>query len=494
MDARWRTQRRPLWRGLVLGMCALAVVFGQASGVAAQTPPPVTVQFSANDYTVTEKAGSATITVTLSAASTQQVTVDYATSDGTATAPADYTATSGTLTFAAGVTSQTFTVTVIDDGVMEPVETVNLTLSNPVNATLGVPAAATLWIADSTNPILVNFSQAEYECWEYDASVTITVGLSAASTQQVKVDYATADDTAVAPGDYTTTSGTLTFAASVTTQTFTVTINYEEATEPTEYFKLALSNAVNALLGTLKNAKVKIKEPVVTLAFTGAVMTLLDKKTFTVTVAPVAPAPASSEIQIRRASIAGTWYKLGDGPTKTDWQAKIAGQMKLRGKAVFNAKNYYSGESNLEVQFPSYTNIVADADVTTAANAAWAATKKEATDDYNAQGMDNTKARRREQGYWILLNTGTAKYVSSATVYGAWVLQGAGASVNLTKPNDNPNPAPNDPTSTCTYVVASFHTHTPTAYRDGPGTRGVGPSGGDNAADTADNVPGVVYD
>ena len=59
------------------------------------------------------------------------VTVDYATSDGTATAGVDYTATSSTLSFAAGETAQkTITVAVLDDAHDEGTETLTLTLSN----------------------------------------------------------------------------------------------------------------------------------------------------------------------------------------------------------------------------------------------------------------------------------------------------------------------------------------------------------------------------
>ena len=94
---------------------------------------------SINDVTVTEgNTGSvnAVFTVTLSAASTQQVTVDYATANGTATAGIDYTATSGTLTFAAGQTSRTITVPVLGGTVAESTETFVVNLSNPVNATI----------------------------------------------------------------------------------------------------------------------------------------------------------------------------------------------------------------------------------------------------------------------------------------------------------------------------------------------------------------------
>ena len=78
------------------------------------------------------------------------VSVEYATSNGTATAGQDYTGTSGTLNFANGETSKTFLNSVTDDTLDEPDETVNLTLSNPTGgATLGTPSAAVLTIADN---------------------------------------------------------------------------------------------------------------------------------------------------------------------------------------------------------------------------------------------------------------------------------------------------------------------------------------------------------
>ena len=74
--------------------------------------------------------------VSLDAASSARVTVDYATADGTATAGEDYTATSGTLTFAAGERRKTVGVPLLDDAVDEGRETFTLRLSNPQGAWL----------------------------------------------------------------------------------------------------------------------------------------------------------------------------------------------------------------------------------------------------------------------------------------------------------------------------------------------------------------------
>jgi uncharacterized repeat protein (TIGR01451 family) len=113
---------------------------------------PVEVAFSRSNYYVWETMGVATITVVLNQPSVQAVTVNYATSDGTATAGLDYIASAGTLTFVPGATSAIFTVQVLPDAVTETLETVNLTLSNPVNAVIGQPNPATLTIVDLCPP------------------------------------------------------------------------------------------------------------------------------------------------------------------------------------------------------------------------------------------------------------------------------------------------------------------------------------------------------
>ena len=97
-------------------------------------PPAISV----GDATAQEAGGAILVfSITLSHASSRTVTVDYATSDGTAQAGSDYTAASATLTFNAGETSQTVQVTVLTDSEDESQETLTLTLSNPSQATLG---------------------------------------------------------------------------------------------------------------------------------------------------------------------------------------------------------------------------------------------------------------------------------------------------------------------------------------------------------------------
>ena len=136
---------------------AFTVTASAEDDEAEDTPLPMLSVADAS--AIEEEDVSLSFAVTLDAASTGTVTVEYATSDGTATAPADYAQTSGTLTFAAGDTSKTVVVTIVDDTAVDSGETLTLTLSNPSGATLA-DATATGTITDSDlPPLTASFSQ-----------------------------------------------------------------------------------------------------------------------------------------------------------------------------------------------------------------------------------------------------------------------------------------------------------------------------------------------
>jgi hypothetical protein len=94
-------------------------------------PMPGAVRFSEPSYAAGENGGSVVVRVVRENGSAGRVSVDYATTDGTAASGADYTATSGTLTFEPGEVQKEFSIAIIDDTADEDDETVNLTLTNP---------------------------------------------------------------------------------------------------------------------------------------------------------------------------------------------------------------------------------------------------------------------------------------------------------------------------------------------------------------------------
>jgi hypothetical protein len=113
--------------------------------------PPAQLAFSASSVTVDENAGTATITVERSTSGYQgAVSVNVATSGGTAVAGVNYTAVNQVLNFAAGQNSQTFTIPIKNAGVLSTPLTVNVVLSSPgANAALGSPSTETLTIQNA---------------------------------------------------------------------------------------------------------------------------------------------------------------------------------------------------------------------------------------------------------------------------------------------------------------------------------------------------------
>jgi chitinase len=127
---------------------------GQTSG--GTTPAPTLPALSVSSPKVAEGNSGGTSTldfvVSLSAASTQTVTVNYATSAGTASEGTDYTKATGTLTFNPGETTKTVKVAVIGDTVVEGDETLTLKLSSPVGATLKTDTGTGTITNDDTAP------------------------------------------------------------------------------------------------------------------------------------------------------------------------------------------------------------------------------------------------------------------------------------------------------------------------------------------------------
>jgi hypothetical protein len=200
----------------VSGACVLlvaaAIVASGPSGAAAT----VTVKLSsAVVHQVEGNTGSTPVTVSasLSAASSSTVTVDYATADGTAKASdGDYVATSGTLSFAPGVVTRPITVQVKGDTKLENYETFTVKLSNPTNATLG-NATEKVEIQNDDAPQL---SMPDVVVPE-GQTATFVPKLLQRFYAPLTVTLTTSDGSAVAPGDYASTTKSVTFAAGATT-------------------------------------------------------------------------------------------------------------------------------------------------------------------------------------------------------------------------------------------------------------------------------------
>jgi len=129
---------------------------GEIRGQFGSSVSAVTMQFSATGYVVNENAGSVTVSVTRSGNTSNASTINYATTNGSATQPGDYTSTSGSLQFASGETVKTFVVPIVDDALIEGNETINLVLSSPgAGALEGPPFTSTITILDDDKPLIL---------------------------------------------------------------------------------------------------------------------------------------------------------------------------------------------------------------------------------------------------------------------------------------------------------------------------------------------------
>jgi hypothetical protein len=211
------------------------------------------------DVTITEgNDGTKTLTFTvkLSAASQEEVTVQFATEDGTAVSSgtnADFAAAMGTLTFAPGETSKEVTVTINGEVVHEGNETLTLRLSAPSGAVLGDATALGTITNDDAQPVLTIANGSIIEGNDGTSVLALTVTLAGSTQETVTVNFATADDTAVSSGvlqDYVARIGTLTFLPGETTKTIEILVNGDTFLETDETFTVTLSGAANAAIGT----------------------------------------------------------------------------------------------------------------------------------------------------------------------------------------------------------------------------------------------------
>jgi len=214
--------------------------------------PSGTLAFSAGSYSVNENGGQATITVSRTGGSNGAVSVQYATSNGTAIVGSDYTSATGTLNWAdADTANKTFVVPINNDSLDEADETINLTLTNPTGgATLGSQASALLTIVDDDPAPKVSIDDvSKAEGNSGTTNFTFTVSLDAASGQQVSVNYTTADNTALAGSDYQAANDIVTFAPGETSRQITVLVNGDTQVESNETFAVNLYNLNNASVG-----------------------------------------------------------------------------------------------------------------------------------------------------------------------------------------------------------------------------------------------------
>ena len=207
----------------------------------------VNTQFSVNDPTVTEgNAGTTNLAFVITRSNNASAcSIDYAITGGTATtADNDYQPlAAGTASFTAnGALTQTINVVVVGDTKVELNETVDMTLSNPVNGSI-LDGSGTGTIVNDDQAVLTitNPTVTEGDV-PNTVTATFTINMSNTVDANVNVNYGTVDNTATtANNDYQATSGTHTFTPGQISKTVAVTVVGDCAIEANETFFLRLS-------------------------------------------------------------------------------------------------------------------------------------------------------------------------------------------------------------------------------------------------------------
>ncbi|MEH2331253.1 beta strand repeat-containing protein [Nostoc sp.] len=224
---------------------------GVATIINDDNQPTITI----SDVSVTEgntgTTTNANFTISLSNPSSQQVTVNYNTSDGTAqVADSDYNSASRTITFNPGETSKTLSIGVVGDNKFETDETFSVNLLGATNAAIA-DSLGVATIIDNDNPTTVSISDVSIA--EGNTGTTTNanfiVTLSAPSLQQVTVNYNTSDGTAkVSNSDYNPASGTIIFNPGETTKTLGIAVIGDNKAENNETFSVNLFGATNTTI------------------------------------------------------------------------------------------------------------------------------------------------------------------------------------------------------------------------------------------------------
>jgi uncharacterized delta-60 repeat protein/uncharacterized repeat protein (TIGR01451 family) len=242
--------------------------------IASVNNEPGVLAFSQTNYTVSEGATNAAITIVRTNGTLNSVSALLTTSNITAVAGVNYIGYTNNVVFNANVTSQTILIPVIQQTVAGGNVTVLLTLSDPTNATIGVPSQATLTIDNDLESFSVG--AADYYVNENVGTMFVAIQRNGPTNVAASVFYTTysppnANDTngyAVPGVDYQPTSGTLAFGPGSTLQTIPINIIQGNSVNGLETFQLILENpSAGAQIGSPGAATVVITSDVTGFAF-----------------------------------------------------------------------------------------------------------------------------------------------------------------------------------------------------------------------------------
>ncbi len=209
------------------------------------------IKFSAITANIGEGAGTTSVTIDISAAPANGESVSLVVKGGSATDGTDYSLVTNSAAFAAGVTtSQSITINITDDNLIEGKEDIVLALRNASSGLdLGTDSIITITINDNDSAVSIKFSNTSTAISEGVGTTSVTINISAAPANAESVSVFVKGGTATNGTDYSLVSNSASFAAtSTSSQSITINITDDMLAEGAEDIVLALRNPSSGII------------------------------------------------------------------------------------------------------------------------------------------------------------------------------------------------------------------------------------------------------
>jgi len=259
----------------LVGMgCSFSVTATSDGGPGDDAPPPPTVGFAVASSTHDEDSGLVMVTVQLSAPATGAVTVDYA-FGGSAMVGDDYTAAPGPLTFGVGEMVKTIDVMIIDDGMTENEESIEISLTGSTGAVIG---ADNHRITIAATPLPRVFLGTNTSMADEGATVTIVLMLDRVAPGPLTVDYTVGGGTAQTSGTFADVmlgGGQVMFAQGDMMKTLDLGVINDSRNELAEDVDITLTTSTGVVIGAtpVQQHTIQDNDPVPTVQFSAPTST-----------------------------------------------------------------------------------------------------------------------------------------------------------------------------------------------------------------------------
>jgi hypothetical protein len=206
------------------------------------------IAWEKSEFIADENAKSLSLTVQLDIAGYTDISLDYTITEVSATQGEDYTLSNGSLLIPAGQLSISINILIADDDVVEPNESINISLENITNGVQGEIHQTAVIIRDD-DMTQVEWTKASETFGEDQGTISLSVSLNKTSYTDVTVPYALTLSGTASTEDHTILSGTFVIPANTTILTKTFAISEDSIDEPNESIILELQTPTNAKLG-----------------------------------------------------------------------------------------------------------------------------------------------------------------------------------------------------------------------------------------------------